>query len=67
MSGETSAIWEVDLNGYVSGTALAFTWSNELKAISWYTVNVKGAGNATFNSYTNDGIYEFYLLPGHTA
>ena len=43
LSGETSAIWEVDLNGYVSGTALAFTWSNELRAISWYTVNVKGA------------------------
>ena len=64
LSGETSAIWEVDLNGYVSGTALAFTWSNELRAISWYTINVKGAGNATFNSYTNDGIYEFYLIPG---
>ena len=64
LSGETSAIWEVDLNGYVSGTALAFTWSNELRAISWYTINVKGAGNATFNSYTNDGIYEFYLTPG---
>ena len=42
LSGETSAIYEVDLNGYVSGTALAFTWSNELKAISWYTVNVAG-------------------------
>ena len=64
LSGETSAIYEVDLNGYVSGTALAFTWSNELKAISWYTVNVQGAGNATFHSYTEDGIYEFYLLPG---
>jgi len=66
LSGESSAIWEVDLNGYVSGTALAFTWSNELRAISWYTVNVQGAGNSTFkaSSYTNDGIYEFYLLPG---
>jgi hypothetical protein len=63
-SGETSAIWEVDQNGYVSGTALAFTWSNELRAISWYTVNVAGAGNVTFNSYTSDGIYEFYLVPG---
>ena len=63
-SGESSAIYEVDLNGYISGTALAFTWSNELRAISWYTVNVKGAGNATFNSYTEDGIYEFYLTPG---
>jgi len=64
LSGSTSAIWEVDLNGYVSGTALAFTWSNEFRSISWYTVSVKGAGNATFNSYTSDGIYEFYLVPG---
>jgi len=64
LSGSTSAIWEVDLNGYISGTALAFTWSNEFRSISWYTVNVKGAGNATFNSYTEDGIYEFYLVPG---
>jgi len=64
LSGSTSAIWEVDLNGYISGTALAFTWSNEFRSISWYTVNVKGAGNATFNSYTSDGIYEFYLVPG---
>ena len=63
-SGETSAIYEVDLNGYVSGTALAFTWSNELRAISWYTVRIAGAGNVTFNSYTNDGIYEFYVVPG---
>ena len=69
LSGETSAIWEVDLNGYISGTALAFTWSNEFRSISWYSVTVQGAavGNATgpsFASYTEDGVYEFYLLPG---
>ena len=64
LSGETSAIYEVDLNGYVSGTALAFTWSNEFRSISWYTVSVLGANNATFNTYTEDGIYEFYLVPG---
>ncbi len=69
LSGESSAIWEVDLNGYISGTALAFTWSNEFRSISWYTVTVQGAavGNATgpsFASYTEDGIYEFYLVPG---
>jgi hypothetical protein len=65
LSGETSAIWEVDLNGYVSGTALAFTWSNEFRSISWYTVTIVGAsGNVTFNSYTMDGVYEFYLVPG---
>jgi hypothetical protein len=66
LSGETSAVYEVDLNGYLSGTALAFTWSNELRTLSWYTVTVTGAANGSipFKSYTNDGIYEFYLAPG---
>jgi hypothetical protein len=66
LSGETSAVYEVDLNGYISGTALAFTWSNELRTLSWYTVTVTGAANGSipFKSYTNDGIYEFFLAPG---
>jgi len=65
-SGETSGIWEVDLNGYLTGTALAFTWSNEFRTISWYTVSVVGAANGSLPmlSYTNDGMYEFYLVPG---
>jgi len=71
LSGETSGEWEVDLNGYVSGTALAFTWSNEFRTISWYTVSVVGATgtlkNASFVSYVNDGIYEFYLPTGTYA
>jgi len=66
LSGETSGEWEVDLNGYLSGTALAFTWSNELRTLSWYTVSVVGTANGSLPmlSYTNDGTYEFYLLPG---
>jgi hypothetical protein len=67
LSGEVSGEWEVDLNGYATGTALAFTWSNELRTLSWYTVTVTGAEGmvgSPFMAYTNDGIYEFYLLPG---
>jgi hypothetical protein len=67
LSGEVSGVWEVDLNGYVTGTALAFTWSNEFRPISWYTVTVTGASGmagSPFTAYTNDGIYEFYLTPG---
>jgi hypothetical protein len=68
LSGEVSGVWEVDLNGYVTGTALAFTWSNEFRSISWYPVVVTGATGAmqgqSFTSYTNDGLYEFYLAPG---
>jgi hypothetical protein len=70
LSGEVSGVWEVDLNGYVSGTALAFTWSNEFRSISWYTVTVTGAtgmAGSPFVAYTYDGIYEFYLTPGTYA
>ena len=59
------AIFEVDLNGLVTGNALAFTWSNEFRPLSWGLVNVVGAqGGAGWNFYTYDGVYEAYLPPG---
>jgi hypothetical protein len=64
-SGEASAIFEVDLNGLVTGNSLAFTWSNEFRPLSWGLVNVVGAqGGAGWNFYTFDGAYEAYLPPG---
>jgi hypothetical protein len=66
-SGEASAIFEVDLNGFVSGNALAFTWSNEFRPLSWGLVNIVGASSTNssgWNFYTYDGIYEAYLRPG---
>jgi len=66
-SGEASGIFEVDLNGFVSGTALAFTYANDFRSLSWGTVNVVGASspNSTgMNFYTLDGIYQAYLPPG---
>jgi hypothetical protein len=62
-SGEASAIDEVDLNGLVSGNALAFTWSNEFRPLSWGLVTVTGAGlpSTGLNFYTYDGIYQAYL------
>jgi hypothetical protein len=64
LSGEASGIFEVDLNGLISGNALAFTWSNELRPLSWGLVNVVGASGASWNFYSYDGIYEAYLTPG---
>jgi hypothetical protein len=64
-SGEASAIFEVDLNGLITGNALAFTWSNEFRPLSWGLVNVVGAqGGAGWNFYTYDGVYQAYLPPG---
>jgi len=66
-SGEASAEFEVDLNGFISGNALAFTWSNEFRPLSWGLVNVVGASSTNssgWNFYTYDGIYQAYLPPG---
>jgi len=52
------------LNGFVSGQALAFTWSNEFRTLSWGTISVVGASGATWNFYTYDGIYQAYLPTG---
>jgi hypothetical protein len=64
LSGEASGIFEVDLNGFISGTALAFTWANDFRPLSWATVSVTGASGATWNYYTSDGEYGMYLPAG---
>jgi len=63
-SGEASAIFEVDLNGFISGNVLAFTWSNEFRTLSWGTISVTGATGATWPFYTYDGIYQAFLPTG---
>ena len=64
-SGEASAIFEVDLNGFVSGNVLAFTWSNEFRTLSWGTVSVTGASGTAWNFYTYDGVYQAFLPTGN--
>jgi len=65
LSGEASGVFEVDLNGFISGTALAFTWANDFRPLSWATVAVTGApGGETWNYYTYDGEYQMYLPGG---
>jgi hypothetical protein len=64
-SGEASAIFEVDLNGFISGNVLAFTWSNEFRTLSWGTISVTGASGATWPFYTYDGIYQAFLPTGN--
>jgi len=64
-SGEASAIFEVDLNGFVSGNVLAFTWSNEFRTLSWGAVSVTGASGATWPFYTYDGVYQMFLPTGN--
>ena len=65
-SGEASAVFEVDLNGFISGNVLAFSWANEFRPLSWGVVTVSSAtGAGSWNFYTYDGIFEAYLTPGN--
>jgi len=64
LSGEASGIFEVDLNGFISGTALAFTWANDFRSLSWAAVSVAGASGSTWNYYTYDGEFQMYLPEG---
>src|SRR5208337_4127713 len=74
-SGEASAIFEVDLNGFVSGNVLAFTWSNEFRTLSWGSlgsettgfgnIQVTGASGASWVYATYDGVYQMFLPTGN--
>jgi len=66
-SGEASGVFEVDLNGLISGNALAFTWSSEFRPVSWATVTLSGVPGGTYVGYSWDGTYEFYSAPSDTA
>ena len=64
-SGEASGIFEVDLNGFISGNVLGFTYANEFRTESWNAISVVGASGATLPSmYTYDGIYQGFFAPG---
>jgi hypothetical protein len=64
-SGEASAIFEVDLNGFVSGSIVGFTYAGDFRTISWGSVVVVGASGATLaQGYSIDGLVGAYLPPG---
>jgi len=69
-SGEASAIFEVDLNGFVSGTVTGFTYAGDFRTISWGTVGVTFAsgpmsGKPLGSGPTVDGLYGMYLPAGN--
>jgi len=65
LSGEASGVFEVDLNGLVSGNVFGFTADGELRTLSWDKLIVESAsGTMAWNFSTNDGFYEGYLRPG---
>jgi hypothetical protein len=69
LGAEASGIFELDKRGYISGNLYGFTFSNDLRTVSWGAVTAVGAqgAGATFTSYSWDGFYDMYLDPGSYA
>jgi len=63
LGAEASVVFELDQRGLLSGNIGAFTWSDELRPVSWASITASGAGG-TFVSYSWDGYYDMYLPAG---
>jgi hypothetical protein len=66
LGSEVSVVYELDKRGYISGNVYGFTWSDELRTVSWANVVFTSAtGNLTFASgYSWDAFYGVYLDAG---
>jgi hypothetical protein len=60
---EASVVLGLDQRGLVSGNIAGFTWSDELRPISWVSITASGAVGR-FTSYSWDGYYDMYLSTG---
>ena len=63
LGGEASPVFELDLMGYVTGQVAGYSWSTDMRTISWASIMVSGAGG-DFIGYTFDGEYEMFVPPG---
>jgi hypothetical protein len=63
LGGEASPVFELDLMGYVTGQVAGYSWSTDMRTISWASIMVSGAGG-DFLGYTFDGEYEMFVPPG---
>jgi hypothetical protein len=63
LGGEASIQIQADLRGLIRGVVSGYTWSDELRTLSWATVKAQGE-TGEYIVYTLDGLYESYLPPG---
>jgi len=64
LGGESSVNFELDQRAYISGNLNAFTWSGELRPLSFASITIGGAGGFKNTEYSWDGIYQSFLNPG---
>jgi len=64
LGGESSVNFELDQRAYISGNLNAFTWSGELRPLSFAAITMSGAGGFKNTQYSWDGVYQAFLNPG---
>jgi len=64
LGGESSVTFELDQRAYLAGRIDAFTWSGELRPLSFAGITIAGADGFKNTAYTWDGQYETFLNPG---
>jgi hypothetical protein len=64
LGGESSVTFELDQRSFIAGRINAFTWSGELRSISFAAITVTGSSGFMNTEYTWDGEYEAYLDSG---
>jgi hypothetical protein len=64
LTGEASAIFELDLRGYVRSTILGMNWDDAARTLSWTTLQIVDSSSYQYYWYTWDGFVDGYLDPG---
>ena len=64
LSGEASAIFEMDLRGYIQGTVLGMNWDDATRTLSWASLQIEDNSSYQYYWYTMDGLFDGYLNPG---
>ena len=64
LGGESSAIFELDRLGLITGNVFGYTYCDDWRTVSWTNVKFVGADNKAFDVYTFDGKFAAWLKPG---
>jgi hypothetical protein len=64
LSGEASAEFELDLRGYIQGITLGMNWEDDVRTMSWASLQIVDNSGYQYYWYTWDGWFDGYLNPG---
>jgi hypothetical protein len=64
LTGKASAEFELDLRGYVQATILGMNWDDDVRTLSWASLQIIDSSRYQYYWYSWDGLVDGYLYPG---